>query len=195
MEEVAKGVILSRGGPLNANKRVVGLDTTILVDMVLSPQFCDYVLRSFRDSDLLHTHKICAEMEAVSVLVNKYGFTPKKAKTEIKSLVRKLDLKMIGFIKGIPNPEDVLKLAQAARIKNFNPPDNIILSNWKKYGVNVVYSTDGPFIEVAKLLGFNARLVPPKDIVKIRIERESSKKISKFFGQFKKKKPKFYRRR
>ena len=135
-------------------------------------------------------------MEAVSVLVNKYGFKPKEAKRKIKDLVKRLALKKIGRIKGRPNAEDVLKLAQAARIRNFRSPDSIILSDWKKYGVNVVFSTDKALIKVARLLGFDARLVPPKDMVKIKIEKETSKRISAFFyKQYKKKKTKFYRRR
>jgi len=135
-------------------RRKVGFDTNVIIDIILYLETEKYIINLFRDTDLFYIHEISRD-EAIEVLILKKDYSKIEAENQINNVIKKFNFKII--------PRD--KNDQFYRTIKIHKKDAIILSGWKKEGINLGYSQDNNFINACKSIGIDAIKIPTFDKV------------------------------
>lgn len=143
--------------------RKVGLDSCVLYDLIVNPLvFSREHAKIFEVNDVMFTHRICLS-EVKDKLIEKQGYTEKDAKEEV---LRYLKEHNIGIVeRDFANQQILNELYEKCRrVKiDIHIPDSWIIADFKKNGINKVYSTNRHFREACKVLGIDGAPFPTYD--------------------------------
>jgi len=154
-------------------KRAVGLDSGILIDLIDNPDmFCYQFLRIFKRDKLVFTSVRCIH-DAMGILINRKNYSPEQANQKINQFLSEHN---ISKIQKICNVQDIEKIKNIAKEKNIkiNEEDLPIIADFKKFGINKVFTKDKNFAELCKTVGIEAENMPV-------IEREISRQFYQLF--------------
>ncbi len=150
-------------------KRKVGLDSCVIIDMIEYPEMLFYVKNLFKEKDLFYTHKICVE-EITKVLSSKRNSSTNETRKNVLNFLKENNIKVIKR-----DPENHLY-----KIIPIHLPDSLIIADFKKEGINLVYSQNNHFNEACQKIGINAIKIPTFD-------KLIEKKLKELFRRSKKK--------
>lgn len=133
-----------------------GLDSNILTYLIYAPHVYRKQYKGILGlKGVFFVHELSIK-EAKKVLKKYYNYKEKEAKNAIKNFLKKHNIQIV------PENKNARKLAFARlylciRDKiELHSPDNIIISDFKEFGINKVFSEDGIFIKAALHLGLKA---------------------------------------
>lgn len=130
-------------------KRKIGLDSCVLIDMIEYSEMLFYVKGLFKEKDLLHAHEICVE-EVIKILSDKRTSEITQTKEEVLKFLKENNINIIK-----KDEENTLYKTIPIHI-----PDSFIIADWKKSGINLVYSQNNHFNEACNSIGINAVKIP-----------------------------------
>ena len=154
-------------------KRVMGLDSGILIDLIDNPDMFYYqFLRIFKRDKLGFTSVRCIN-DAIGVLINRKNYSSEQANQRINQFLSEHN---INKVQKICNVQDIEKIKNIANEKNIkiNEEDLPIIADFKKFGINKVFTKDKNFAELCKAVGIEAESMPV-------IEREISRQFYQLF--------------
>jgi len=154
-------------------KRKVGLDSGILIDLIDNPDMFYYqFLRIFKRDMLVFTSVRCIN-DAMVVLINRKNYSFQQASQKINQF---LSEHKINKIQRICEIQDIIKIENIAKEKkiNINEEDLPIIADFKKFGINKVFTKDKNFAELCKVVGIETENMPV-------IEREISRQFYQLF--------------
>jgi len=150
-------------------KRKIGLDSCVIIDMMEYIEMLFYVKNLFREKDLFYTHEICVE-EITKVLSSKRNSSTDETRKIVLNFLKENNIKIIKR-----NTENYLY-----KIIPIHLPDSLIIADFKKEGINLVYSQNNHFNKACQEIGINAIKIPTFD-------KLIEKKLKELFKQSKKK--------
>ncbi len=165
--------IMEKRKELFYEKRKVGLDSGILIDPVDNPDMFYYqFLRIFKRDRLVFTSVRCID-DAIGVLINRKNYPPEQANQKINQFLYK---HKINKIQRICELQDITKIRNLSKEKkiNINEEDLPIIADFKKFGINKVFTKDKNFAELCKIVGIETESMPV-------IEREISRQFYQLF--------------
>lgn len=157
------------------NIRKVGLDSNVLISLITNADFFAYHLKKiFNEEDLFFTHRRCVK-ETVGKLTEKEGYNEEEARKAVNTFLKNYHIEIIE-----PNfDNDALLNEMREECKKrgieFHIPDCWIIADFKKHGVNKVYSTNNHFLDACKLFGIDAVKFPT-------FEKELKNQLKKMFS-------------
>lgn len=149
---VQKRIIL-KGSVIGDLFTKYGLDTNVLVDLVLYPQAKEYFEKrgySFPEKFLCTLPQCIGECKGV--LINRYGYSQEKANTYIDNIMETF------LIEKLPNiivEEDVSVVEEIGKKYGLNNEDVPIIYAFWKLKVNIIVVRDNAFENTCKELSIN----------------------------------------
>lgn len=136
--------------------------------------FASHLKKIFNEKDLFFTHRRCVK-ETIDKLIEKEGYSEEKAKKEVNTFLKSYNIEIIE-----PNfDNEILLNEMKAECKKhnieFHIPDSWIIADFKKQGINKVYSTNNHFLDACRLFGIEAIKFPT-------FERELKNQLKKMFS-------------
>lgn len=131
-----------------------GLDTNVLVDLVLYPKAKEYFQQrgySFPDKFLCTLSQCIGE--AKGVLINKYGYSQEKADHELNIIFEEF---MIEKPPPVLIEDDIRIVEEIGQKHQLNEEDVPIIYGFWKLKINIVVVRDNAFEETCKELNINA---------------------------------------
>lgn len=137
----------------------ISLDTQILIDCVLSLPSLEALLSSFD----FEKHKMLIPVyvlnETKHVLINKYSFDGKRAKSEIEKVMMVFNAEIIrSDVNDKSGAEYLLKLH--SDVGGFHGEDALIIACLKRSRIDLCYCRDKAASEVMKKEGIDVRRLP-----------------------------------
>ena len=130
-----------------------GLDSCVIVYLIAYPIiYKNKNAKIFDRKGIFYVHELSLRenMEIIKILIEKYDYTEKKAKEELADFLKKNNIQVVKT----NHKKRTLALERAelaiTRHINAHPPDSIIVSDFKEFGITRVFSEDGAFIDFAK---------------------------------------------
>ncbi len=148
-----KRIVLSSSGVIGDLFTKYGLDTNVLVDLVLYPRAVDYFQRrgySFPDKFLCTLSQCIGECKGV--LINRYAYSEEKANMRINEIMKDF------LIEKLPNvliEDDILVVEEIGQKYGLNYEDIPIIYGFWKLKVNIIVVRDNAFEETCKELNIN----------------------------------------
>lgn len=139
-----------------------GLDSGIIVYSIMYPTiYKPQISRVFNREGLFFVHELSLRegMEIKKILVEEYGLSKKDALKEIDNFLKTKKISILS-----PNnakmqlAEERMKICKEKGI-NCHLPDNIIISDFKEFGITKVFSEDGIFVNSSNFLGLPAERI------------------------------------
>lgn len=154
--------------------RKIGIDSGPLVDMIDNPMFfLVQTLKMFNKKDLFYTHNICLG-EVIDCLVEKKDMDREEAREKVSKFVKEYNITVIedkdvewAFYNHL---KDICKKNNV----EFHPPDSFILYQFKKNGINKIWSTNNHFLDAGRLFGMDCEKF-------YHFEKELNNKLREFF--------------
>jgi predicted nucleic acid-binding protein len=154
-------------------KRLIGLDSGILIDLIDNPDMFYYQsLRIFKRDKIIYTSVRCID-DAMRVLINRKNYSFQQASQKINQFLYEHKINKIQRICELQDIEKIKKVAKEKNI-NINEEDLPIIADFKKFGINKVFTKDKNFAELCKIVGIEAESMPV-------IEREISRQFYQLF--------------
>ena len=159
---VTKNILNIKREVIFTGKRKVGLDSGILISLIDNRLlFGQELNKIFSEEDLFYVHRssLSPNAEITKILMGKeYSFI--SARKEIFKFSKK---HKIGIIeKNLDNKEilnELIKKCKKNKVE-IHPPDSWIIADFKKAGINKVYSNNNHFLDAAKQLGMDGSKFP-----------------------------------
>lgn len=170
-----KGFVIRRESFFQ-NVRKVGLDSNVLINLVSNAEFYAHHLEKiFNEKDLFFVHKRCVK-ETIDKLIEKKGYSEEEAKKSVNAFLKTYNIEIIEPDFG--NDTLLNEMREKCKQHNieFHIPDCWIIADFKKYGINKVYSTNNHFLDACKLFGIDAVKFPT-------FERELKNQLKKMFSR------------
>lgn len=145
-------------------ERRVGLDACILIGIIVSPYYYEFIKGELPIESFLFIHQICLQ-ETLDVLCKDFGYNRDDALNQVRQKIKELGIEKVELNEENQNfAEEILKEAVKKSIP-LNEPDNVwIVDLIKDKKVNLVISQDGAVEKTCKkILNINARKVPHQD--------------------------------
>lgn len=139
--------------------RKVGLDSNILIDMVLNPLTQDFVLSNYLIVKKVLCTSFKCKSEAIKVLTEKYNV--KDAEKEINSLLQKL--KIFVFLKTDKDKGLAKKYVKEYANIGAHFQDTLILANFENNNVTHIASIEPTILAIARRIGFWTIKIPSRD--------------------------------
>ncbi|MDD5417317.1 MAG: PIN domain-containing protein [Candidatus Nanoarchaeia archaeon] len=140
--------------------RKVGLDSCVLYNLIVYVEDFDKKRAEiFNNDNLIFTHQACLK-ETKKNLMKYEDYTEEEARDEVIAYINK---KKIGTINADPTNTKILyDLREKCRKENIglHKPDDFIIADFKKNGINMVYSIDNEFRKACEVIGLNAVAFP-----------------------------------
>lgn len=148
-----KIVVLSSSGVIGDLFTKYGLDTNVLVDLVLFPKAKEYFQKrgySFPDK-FLCTLRQCIG-EAKGVLIHRYGYSEEKANQDLDRIFEEF---MIEKSPTVVIEEDIEIVEEIGQKYSLNEEDVPIIYGFWKLKINIVVVRDTAFENTCKELNIN----------------------------------------
>tara|TARA_Y100000310_G_scaffold343333_1_gene450475 strand:- start:547 stop:1026 length:480 start_codon:yes stop_codon:yes gene_type:complete len=149
-----KRMVLSSSGVIGDLFTKYGLDTNVLVDLILYPKAVEYFKKrgySFPDKFLCTLRQCIGECKGV--LINKYDYSKDKANKEIDRILEEF---MIEKLPDVVIEDDVEVIEEIGQKYQLNDEDVPIIYGFWKLKVNIVVVRDNAFENTCKELNINA---------------------------------------
>ncbi len=146
-------VVLSSSGVIGDMFTRYGLDTNVLVDLVLYPKAKEYFQKrgySFPDKFLCTLHQCLGE--AKGVLINKYNYSEEKANRELDRILEEF---MIEKSPAVVVQEDIEVVEEIGKRYGLNDEDVPVIYGFWKLKINIVVVRDTAFENTCKGLNIN----------------------------------------
>lgn len=154
-------------------ERKVGLDSGVIISLIDNPLFNQIKLEIFTKNNLFFTHRICIK-EIKNWLIKNRNFSEEKAEKEVDEFIKEYNINIIEIDKSNKYLLlEMIKQCKEAKIK-FHPPDSFIIADFKKNGINKIYSTNNHFLDACRLFGMNAIKFPT-------VEKEIDRQLKRMF--------------
>src|SRR3989344_5030114 len=130
-----------------------GLDTNVLVDLILYPRARDYFKNrgnSFPDK-FLYTLRQCIG-ECKGVLINRYDYSEEKANKEIDRILGEF---MIEKMSHLTIDEDIEIIEEIGKKHKLNDEDIPVIYGFWKLKVNIIVVRDNAFEKTCKELNIS----------------------------------------
>lgn len=162
-------------------RRKIALESGVIIGLVNKPEkleILDDIIKEI--SPYLYTHRRCIG-EAKKVLVRDYKFKSDDANKQVDDFIEKYKIKTVLVLK--ENAKYAIKILKDCNDNSIDlhTPDNFILADFKKFGIEQIYSQDDTFMESSEFLGIPCGRLIDK-------ESDDLDKIRKFFKKYKVKK-------
>ncbi len=154
-------------------KRKIGLDSGILIDLIDNPDMFYYqFLRIFKRNKIVYTSVRCIN-DAMGVLINRKNYSFQQASQKINQFLYE---HKINKIQKICDLQDITKIEKIAKEKNINinEEDLPIIADFKKFGINKIFTKDENFAKLCKVIEIEAEKM-------LVIEREISRQFYQLF--------------
>ena len=144
-------------------ERKVGLDSGVIIETIDNlGMYSNELNKIFSDNKVFYVHKRSLEpnAEVIKILVKKRGYTKEKAIKEVFDFLKKYKIEIVE--KDFNNKEildDLMKKCKKNNIE-IHPPDCWIIADFKKKGINKVYSNNNHFLDASKLIGIDGGKFP-----------------------------------
>ncbi len=148
-----KRIILSTSGVIGDLFTKYGLDTNVLVDLILYPNAADYFKKrgyAFPDKFLCTLRQCIGECKGV--LINKYGYPEDKANNEIDRILEEF---MIGKLPQVVIDEDIGVIQEIGQKHRLNEEDVPIIYAFWKLNVTIIVARDTALENTCKELNIN----------------------------------------
>ncbi|HLD80038.1 MAG TPA: type II toxin-antitoxin system VapC family toxin [Candidatus Nanoarchaeia archaeon] len=145
-----KSIILSNSGVIGEMFTKYGLDTNVLVDLVLYPKAKEYFQKrgySFPDKFLCTLSQCIGECKGV--LINYYGYSEEKADQEIDRILEEF---MIEKSPAVVLENDIEIVEEIGKKHSLNDEDAPIIYGFWKLKINIVVVRDAAFENTCKEL-------------------------------------------
>ncbi len=149
-----KRVVLSADGVIGNLFTPYGLDTNVLVDVILYPKAVEYFQKkgySFPNKFLCTLRQCLGECKGV--LINRYDYSEEKANKEIDRVLYDF---MIEKLPGVMIEDDIEVIEEIGRKHGLNAEDVPIIYGFWKLKINMVVVRDHAFEKTCKELNINA---------------------------------------
>lgn len=149
-----KRIVLSSSGVIGDMFTKYGLDTNVLVDLVLYPKAKEYFQKrgySFPDKFLCTLHQCIGE--AKGVLINRYDYSEEKANQELDKIIEDF---MIEKSPAVVVEDDIEVVEEIGQKHGLNDEDVPIIYGFWKLKINIVVVRDNAFESTCKELNINA---------------------------------------
>lgn len=169
-------------------ERKVGLNACILVGIIVSPYYYEFIKEKLPIKSFLFVHQICLQ-EIVDVLCRDFEYNKEEALVQVRQKIQELGIEKVELNeKNSDFAEEVLRKAVERAIP-LNEPDNIWLVDLvKDKKINLIISQDKTVIRACReILDVNARKVPHQDNI-AAMDKETIENFFKFFHKFGRKK-------
>lgn len=150
---VKKSIVLSSNDVIGEMFTKYGLDTNVLVDLILYPKAKEYFQKrgySFPDK-FLYTLGQCIG-ECKGVLINYYGYSEKKADKEIDRILEEF---MIEKSPSVVIEDDIEIVEGIGKKHGLNDEDVPIIYGFWKLKINIVVVRDVAFENTCKEININ----------------------------------------
>lgn len=151
---MVKERIVLRGSVIGDLFTKYGLDTNVLVDLVLYPKAKEYFKErgySFPDKFLCTLPQCIGECKGV--LINRYNYSEEKADMEIDRILEEF---VIEKLSSVFIEDDVEVIEEIGQRYGLNAQDVPIIYGFWKLKVNIVVVRDNAFEKTCKQLNINA---------------------------------------
>ena len=148
-----KSIILSSSGVISEMFTKYGLDTNVLIDLVLYPKAKEYFQKrgySFPKKILCTLHQCIGE--AKGVLINKYYYSEEKANQQLDGILEEF---MIEKSPAVVVQEDIEVVEEIGKMYSLNDEDVPIIYGFWKLKINIVVVRDVAFENTCKELNIN----------------------------------------
>jgi len=164
-------------------KRKVGLDSGILIDFIDNPEISHYqFLKVFKRNKMISTSIRCIN-DTIGVLINRKNYSPEQANKIVNQFLFEHNIRKIPKI---CNVDDITKIKNTVREKNINinEEDLPIIADFKKFGINKVFTKDKNFSELCRVVGIESEKML---VVEKEISRQFYQLFKDKYKKFKKK--------
>lgn len=148
-----KMLVLSSSGVIGEMFTKWGLDTNVLVDLILYPKAVDYFKKrgySFPGKFLCTLCQCIGECKGV--LINYYGYSEEKANKEINRILEEF---MIEKSSAVVVENDIKMVEEIGKKHGLNDEDVPIIYGFWKLKINIVVVRDVAFENTCKELNIN----------------------------------------
>jgi len=157
-------------------KRRIGLDSCVIIDMMDSKELFSFKeIKIFSETGLFVTHRRCIK-EVTEWLIEKRSFNKKTAFEEVDKFLKEHNISIVEV--NISNKDllEQMKRECAKKKIEFHTPDSWIIADFKKAGVNKVYSANNHFLDACRLFGIEAKKFPT-------VEKEIEQQLKGLFNR------------
>ena len=160
-EKNVHGVVLARKTVFTGSRKV-GLDSDIVINLITKdiPKYMGS--RIFKKRGIFYIHEVSL-FEVVKILMTKKGYSKDRAVRKFHDFIRENNISMIK--RDIQNKQILIDLRKKCKSKGIliHRPDDYIISDFKKAGINLVYSHTGHFKQACELIGMQVGAFPVLD--------------------------------
>lgn len=133
----------------------VGLDSGILIDLIDNPEMFHYqFLRIFKRKRMIFTSVRCID-DTLGVLINRKNYSSEQANQIINQFLYKHNINKIPRICNLQDIEEIKKTAKEKKI-NINEEDLPIIADFKKFGINKIFTKDENFAKLCAVVGIDS---------------------------------------
>jgi len=150
---IQKKIILKNNSLLGEFFTKYGIDTNVLIDLILYPHAKEYFKQrgySFPDKFLCTLPQCLGETKGV--LIHRYAYTPEKADQEIDTILKEF---MIEKLPTITIEDDIIIIEEIGQRYGLNEEDIPLIYGFWKLKVNIIVVRDKAFENVSKELNIN----------------------------------------
>lgn len=141
--------------------RKIGLDSDCIIRTLTNPILYAVYQEELSKTGLIHIHEKSLK-EVPKVLERDYKLSKEEAEKKLKEFIEKKGVKIVPKIIGNPLLP-IMKAECRRRGIKFHPPDSWIIADFKRFGINKVYSGNKHFLEACRLFGIDATEIPSVD--------------------------------
>jgi predicted nucleic acid-binding protein len=163
--------------------RKVGLDSGILIDLIDNPEMFHYqFLKIFRRENTIFTSVRCID-DTVGVLINRKNYSPEQTNQIVNQFLCSHNINKIPRICNLQDIEEIKKTAKEKGIE-INEEDLPIIADFRKYGINRIFTKDENFAKLCKAIGIDSEKMP---VIEKEISRQFYQLFKDKYRKFKKK--------